>query len=101
MPSARLASPVTVHSIRKKLPLDPSVLAGELAELGELSETEEEVVRLVLLGQTTEQIGIRLGRKPRTVKYWRSNAFEKLGVASTGELWGLLFEYAGHGLEPS
>lgn len=84
----------------KPLPLDPDVLTRELAELGELSMRQQEVIRLTLMGQTLVQIGIRLGVSPRTAKMHRLSAFERLGVSSTSELWTLIFEYGGHSLRP-
>jgi len=84
----------------KALPLDPEALTRELAELGDLTPRQEQVIRLILFGQTLPQIGIRLGLGTRTAKLHRNAAFERLGVQTTGELWGLLFEYGGHVLEP-
>jgi len=85
---------------KKRLPLDPDVLTQELSELGDLTPRQEQVIRLIVMGQTLPQIGIRLGLSTRTVKFYRNAAFQRLGVRSTGELWAMLFEYGGHLLKP-
>ena len=53
-----------------------------------------------LMGQTMAQISTRTGKAIRTIKLHRTEAFARLQVGSTGELWGLLFKMAGHELEP-
>lgn len=79
--------------------LDPDLLTKKLSHLGTLTPRQSELIRLTLLGQALPQIAMRMGTAIRTAKMHRKDAFEKLHVNSTGELWQLLFRLAGHGLE--
>lgn len=51
-----------------------------------LSEREKEIVRLVALGYTNQQIAERLYLSVKTVETYRSRAMEKLGLRSRAEL---------------
>lgn len=79
----------------KPLRLDPDELTRELADMGGLTAREQEVVRLLLLGESNHRVAIRLGLKPRTVKFHRSNALEKLCAESLRDVWSMLFEVSG------
>lgn len=52
----------------------------------DLSERENQVVRLVAQNLTNRQIAERLGVSRRTVEFFRANAMRKLGVHSAQEL---------------
>jgi DNA-binding CsgD family transcriptional regulator len=47
------------------------------------------VVPLVLLGHSSESIGVAFGISPRTVKIHRKNIYAKLGIGSQAELFAL------------
>lgn len=80
--------------------LDPDVLVRRLTEHGGLTPAQAEAIKYILLGETLPRIAMRTGKAIRTAKFHRKEAFDKLSVGSTGELWELLFEFAGHTLEP-
>jgi len=55
----------------------------KLARAGEwpaLTRREQEVLRLVVLGKTDQQIGLELDLAERTVRYYLQKVYEKLGV---------------------
>lgn len=79
----------------KVLTLDPYLLTAELAELGGLTPREQEVMQLLLWGESNHRVAVRLGLKPRTVKFHRSNALDKLCADSLRDVWSMLFEVAG------
>ena len=54
--------------------------------MGALSEREAEIARLVADRKSNKQIGAMLDISSRTVSTHLSNIFQKLGVASRGEL---------------
>lgn len=62
----------------------PALVAAKGAE--GLTGRELEIVRLVVARRSNKEIGTVLGISPRTVSTHLSNIFEKLGVASRGEL---------------
>jgi DNA-binding NarL/FixJ family response regulator len=58
-------------------------VAEKLARSGEtpaLTRREQEVLRLVVLGKTDQQIGLELDLAERTVRYYLQKVYEKLGV---------------------
>ena len=80
--------------------LDPDKLTDALVEAFDLTPAQRQVIYFTLMGQTMAQISTRTGKAIRTIKLHRTEAFGRLQVGSTGELWGLLFRMAGHELEP-
>jgi FixJ family two-component response regulator len=58
----------------------------ELPPLEPLSETELQVLRLVLDGKTTREIADTLNRSTRTIETHRHNVMHKLGVKNTAQL---------------
>jgi two-component system response regulator NreC len=74
--------------------LGAALLAPEAARArlggpgGELSEREQEVLRLIALGLTTAEIGERLYVSVRTVETHRAHIHQKLDVRTRAELVG-------------
>lgn len=62
---------------------------GELAQSVQLSQREREVLDLLLLGRSTEEIGLALQISARTAKFHQANVLSKLGVESRHELFRL------------
>lgn len=74
---------------RELVRLDESL--GEIrGKLGRLSDREGEVLRQLAEGGASRSIAHALGISKRTIDYHRSHILEKLEVASTGELIGLV-----------
>lgn len=61
--------------------------------LAELTEREQEVMRLVLQGRANKQIADELDISVRTVEVHRARVFDKMGVRSAVELANLLREH--------
>ena len=89
----RAAADDLIHAIRTVARggtfLDPSLagkvlggLAGRPAQGGELSDREEEVLRLIARGHTNREIAARLDVSVKTVETHKSRAMEKLGLDS-------------------
>lgn len=57
-----------------------------------LTNREQQIVKLVLLGYTSEKIAQALKRSPRTVQKHRANIMKKLGVRNQIELTRLAYE---------
>ncbi|MCC6747111.1 MAG: hypothetical protein IT371_05585 [Deltaproteobacteria bacterium] len=62
----------------------------QLATRARLSDREQEVLELLALGRSTEQIGQTLGVAPRTVKFHQVNLLQKLGADSRADLLRLV-----------
>lgn len=62
----------------------------------ELTEREKEIVRLIALGLSNEDVGVRLDITARTVATHVSNVLRKLGLANRTQLtlWALRNDYA-------
>jgi DNA-binding CsgD family transcriptional regulator len=56
---------------------------------GNLSEREQQVVRMILLGHSSTSIALNLEIALPTVKSHRRNAYSKLGISSQAELFAL------------
>ncbi len=54
--------------------------------LGDLSEREREVLRLLALGYGNQEIAALLHLSPRTVETHRANALSKLGIATRADI---------------
>ena len=87
----RAAADDLIHAIRTVARggtfLDPSLagkvlggLAGRPAQGGELSDREEEGLRLIARGHTNREIAARLDVSVKTVETHKARAMEKLGV---------------------
>jgi two-component system response regulator DctR len=58
--------------------------------LGELTDREQEVMRLVIQGRANKQIADQLDISVRTVEVHRARVFDKMGVRSAVELTNTL-----------
>jgi DNA-binding NarL/FixJ family response regulator len=58
--------------------------------LEDLTTRERQVAEAILRGETNEHVAEGLGISHRTVEVHRSNAFRKLGVSSSNELFRLM-----------
>lgn len=63
----------------------PAGRAGELAAGVELSDREEEVLRLIAQGHPVKQIAAKLDVGVRTVETYKARAMEKLGLRTRAE----------------
>ena len=57
-----------------------------------LSQREQEIIRLILRGHSSESIGLRLGIAITTVKTHRKKAYAKLEISSQSELLSLFLK---------
>ncbi|MFO0888946.1 MAG: response regulator transcription factor [Isosphaeraceae bacterium] len=76
---ARLAGPPVTECVDDHTPEPPS-------PLGELTEHEAQVVRLIAMGHGIEEIAIRLGISIRTVEAHKARSLEKLEMHSRADL---------------
>lgn len=68
---------------------EEKILAGQRSRFESLTPREREVIDRVLANAANKEIARDLGLEVSTVKMHRANAFAKLGVHSSGELWQL------------
>lgn len=76
---------LAAHLIRRLVEKSRHVPAGEEAELSELSDREEEVLRHLADGLTDREIAAALTISPRTVGTHVSSILHKLGVRNRAE----------------
>ena len=55
-----------------------------------ISNRERDIIRLLVLNQTSKEIADKLHISPNTVDTHRRNILKKLNISSTGELVGML-----------
>ena len=72
-------------------PAPPHELAPLVADAYGLSDREREVTELVALGLPTDAVAARLHLSPWTVQDHLKAIFEKVGVATRGELVARVF----------
>jgi PAS domain S-box-containing protein len=80
--SREVSDDVLTQLVRGKLAL--------LAARSGLSERERQVLDLLVLGRSLEDIGVVLGISPRTAKFHQANLLDKLGVESRVDLLRLV-----------
>ncbi len=104
--SLRELAPIVVSSVRRHCQLRPrgvgqtADLQSQVLDLECLTAREQEVIRLVLDGYSSQAITQALAIALPTVKTHRRNAYRKLGVASQVELFSLVMHQA-EGRQPS
>jgi two-component system response regulator DctR len=64
-------------------------VAPNREQLAQLSEREQEVLKLVLAGKPSRQVAEELHISARTVEFHRARIMQKLGVRSAAELFRL------------
>jgi len=70
-----------VHQGQKYIPTHVVMKLAERINNTELTQRELEVLRLLTMGQTNQEIGKALSISERTVKFHTNNIFQKLGVS--------------------
>jgi len=80
-----------VHSSLTKALLDDGLATAvsaksETDDWGNLSEREQETLRLVALGHTSKEIADQIGVSAKTVETYRARGMEKLGLRSRAAL---------------
>ena len=60
----------------------------EVTRYRQLTEREEQILRLIAKGGVNRMIGERLSISPRTVEHYRAQAVAKIGLRSAAELAG-------------
>jgi DNA-binding NarL/FixJ family response regulator len=79
--------------------IDPLILASALNEFARrtpmetLSKREREVLRWIVAGATSTEIGLRMVLSPKTIDTYRSRMMVKLGVANRSALIRFAIEH--------
>jgi DNA-binding NarL/FixJ family response regulator len=84
---ARARSMVRVRQTYKRL--QSTAPRNEIIEQARLTDREREVLDLLLLGRTHEDIAVALGISERTARFHQTNLLEKLGAESRLDLMRL------------
>ncbi len=79
-------SPTIARRILEKLSNQQAPRSKQAVAVGDLSEREVEILRLIVKGHTNRQIADALSLSVRTVEYHRSNLMGKLGLQSRADL---------------
>lgn len=79
-------SPTIARRILEKLSHQQLPRAPQQVAIGDLSEREVEILRLIVQGHTNRQIADALSLSVRTVEYHRSNLMGKLGMQTRADL---------------
>jgi two-component system, NarL family, response regulator len=80
-PDELLVAIRTVHSGKKYIPPDIGAKLAERMSNPQLSDRELEVVRLMVAGNSTQEISAALSIAESTVKFHVNNVLSKLGVS--------------------
>ena len=81
-----------LSSVKSALEQEREIISAETEKtraaraLEDLTERENEVMRLVVAGKTNKVIGVQLGISEKTVEIHRSRVMEKTGAGSLSEL---------------
>ncbi len=86
----RFKHAMTAHHDGPSLPQLVQARVHSLSDDAGLSPREREVLDLLLLGRTMEEIALVLDIKPRTVKFHQANLLAKLGAESRLDLLRLI-----------
>jgi len=93
---ARLRALLRFQAVQRRSSVTPSLpemvaaRVSQLADRGGLSSRERQVLDLLLLGRTMEEIALVLEISPRTVKFHQANVLDKLGAESRLDLLRLI-----------
>ncbi len=79
-------SPTIARRLLEKLSRQQAAPAPQPVDVGELTEREVEILRLIVKGHTNRQIADSLSLSVRTVEYHRSNLMGKLGLHTRSDL---------------
>lgn len=79
-------SPTIARRILEKLSRQQKPARLEPVTIGELTEREVEILRLIVNGHTNRQIADALSLSVRTIEYHRSNLMGKLGLHTRADL---------------
>jgi DNA-binding CsgD family transcriptional regulator len=78
--------PIHSCSRRKSTHAELRRIGGRIASDHELSETERQIVELVVAGRRNSEVAAELNLSPNTVAWNLSKVYRKLGVRSRTEL---------------
>jgi DNA-binding CsgD family transcriptional regulator len=99
--SAERGAPMIMIPLPAATTASPPLAAGgpeveiRAQALADLNERERMVLSLIAAGMTSQQIGQRMGRSPKTIEYYRARLSQKLGASNRIQLARFAFT---HGL---